>query len=261
MEPDQWRNALPPDVREVLQTGITLGPPTGSKQAIWSALASKLPAATAGAAAGGVTALTILKPLAVGLALGAVTAVGALEIRSAIAPPSSVSASALPPSAAPVEPRPRLPTPSAVPELASTQPAPSAIVKPAASPVSADGVALAVPSALIEERASSAAPSGVAAFPETKLGMPPEDATLRESRRLNQARSALQSGNARSALTQLDALAAEFPNGVLEQERDALRIEALLGLGDRKRARALAEQFISRYPRSPHAAAVGRALQ
>jgi len=261
MEPNQWRNALPPEVREVLHTGLTLGPPTGSKQAIWSALATKLPAATAAAAAGGVTALTILKPLAIGLAIGAVTAVGAIEIRSAIAPQSAVSASPSRPSAPPVQPRSTLVVPSAGPEPSATQAAPSPIVKPEASPVSTDGTTLAAPSALDKDSAPSDAPSGVAAFPEATRANSPEDATLLESRRVNQARAALQAGHARSALTQLDAVAAEFPNGVLGQERDALRIEALLGLGERQRARAIAEQFLSRYPHSPHAAAVARALR
>ena len=98
----------------------------------------------------------------------------------------------------------------------------------------------------------------MATFPDQAT--PEEDRTVRESRRLNQARAALQAGNARGALDQLDLIAADFPSGVLVQERDALRIEALLGLGERQRARELARQFLAAHPRSPHTAAVERAL-
>ena len=44
-----------------------------------------------------------------------------------------------------------------------------------------------------------------------------------------------------------------FPDGVFAQERDALAVEALLRAGDLDRARTRAEQFIERYPSSPHA--------
>jgi hypothetical protein len=47
---------------------------------------------------------------------------------------------------------------------------------------------------------------------------------------------------------------------VLGQERDALAIESFLVLGERAKARALATEFLARYPRSAHAAAVERAM-
>jgi len=40
---------------------------------------------------------------------------------------------------------------------------------------------------------------------------------------------------------------------VFTQERDALAVEALMRAGDMKGARARAEDFVGRYPSSPHA--------
>jgi outer membrane protein assembly factor BamD (BamD/ComL family) len=82
-----------------------------------------------------------------------------------------------------------------------------------------------------------------------------------ESRRVAEARAYLRSGDARGALSLLDALRRDFPRGVLAQERDALAIEAMLALGDRAKARAAATRFLAQYPASPHAATVKRALE
>jgi hypothetical protein len=43
----------------------------------------------------------------------------------------------------------------------------------------------------------------------------------------------------------------EFPEGVLVEEREGLDVLALIELGQAQRARAAAESFIARYPRSP----------
>ena len=61
-------------------------------------------------------------------------------------------------------------------------------------------------------------------------------------------------------LVVLNGLMREFPNGVLTQEREALTIEALLGSGERERARSLALEFLRLHPNSPLAASVRRAL-
>jgi hypothetical protein len=45
------------------------------------------------------------------------------------------------------------------------------------------------------------------------------------------------------------------------EEREALTIEALLGSGERERARSLAIVFLQRHPNSPLATSVRRALQ
>jgi outer membrane protein assembly factor BamD (BamD/ComL family) len=72
-----------------------------------------------------------------------------------------------------------------------------------------------------------------------------------ESRLLERARDALRGGDARAALTILDDARARFPNGVLDQERETLSIEAIAASGDRARAAARADAFERRYPNSP----------
>jgi hypothetical protein len=261
MEPRQWRNELPPELREVLHTGIAVNAPTGTKQAVWNAVSAKLAATSLGASAGGVTALTILKPLAIGLAVGAVTAVSVVEIRSATTPTRAPSAQVSPQSQSVAPSRVISPKPREISGPVTAELPPSRTPKAAITPSPADvapRVASAEPSVPISEMAPNGAPSGIAAFPDSSADEP--DATVLEGRRLNRARAALQAGDARAALTQLDAIAADFPNGVLGQERDALRTEALLGIGDRARARELAQRFLARYPQSPHAASVERAL-
>ena len=69
---------------------------------------------------------------------------------------------------------------------------------------------------------------------------------------LDQARVALSNGQSRHALTLLADHDARFPRGVLSSEATLLRVEALIGTGDTKGARALAERFIAANPGSPH---------
>jgi hypothetical protein len=83
---------------------------------------------------------------------------------------------------------------------------------------------------------------------------------LAESRRVAEARAMLRRGDARGALALLARTAAEFPNGVLVQEREALTIEALNAAGDSGAARTRAAEFLRRYPESPHAAAARAVL-
>jgi hypothetical protein len=67
---------------------------------------------------------------------------------------------------------------------------------------------------------------------------------------LDKARAALASDPA-AALEALDEHARSFPDGALLAEADLVRIEALLATGRRSDATALANSFLSRYPRSP----------
>jgi hypothetical protein len=70
---------------------------------------------------------------------------------------------------------------------------------------------------------------------------------------LDRARASLAAGQARSAVSALDRYQQAFPKGALQQEALRLRIEALVGLGDRPAARTLTARFESLYPNSPHA--------
>ncbi len=67
---------------------------------------------------------------------------------------------------------------------------------------------------------------------------------------LEPARSSIGRGDYAAALTALGQHRREFPNGQLSQEREALRVRALWGLGQKPAARAAADAFRKRYPRS-----------
>jgi hypothetical protein len=72
-----------------------------------------------------------------------------------------------------------------------------------------------------------------------------------ELRLLEPARSSLSRGDYAAALAALGQHRREFPDGQLSQEREALRVRALWGLGQKPAAMAAASAFRKRYPRSP----------
>jgi hypothetical protein len=72
-------------------------------------------------------------------------------------------------------------------------------------------------------------------------------------------RQKLLSGDPVEALRMLDRARAEFPNGALVQEREALAVRALVESGQKEAARKRGEAFLRAFPRSPYEAEV-RAL-
>ena len=88
-------------------------------------------------------------------------------------------------------------------------------------------------------RRSPAPPRRVApAAPAAEIGM------------LETARAAIERGAFAPALAALGEHARRFPTGHLAEEREALRIRALTGLGRRTEARRAAEAFRARFPHS-----------
>jgi hypothetical protein len=79
-----------------------------------------------------------------------------------------------------------------------------------------------------------------------------------ESALLTQARAELRRGDAAAAQKTLDQLRAQFPKGVLAQEREVLSIEVLAARGNPQAARNRAQAFIAAYPKSPHSAQLRR---
>jgi hypothetical protein len=67
---------------------------------------------------------------------------------------------------------------------------------------------------------------------------------------LDEARRALVEGDAARALARLDDHRRAFPSATLAEERDALRVEALVKAGQNDDARALAERFRTQWPDS-----------
>lgn len=130
--------------------------------------------------------------------------------------------------------------------------------------------ALSVPPASVETPSVSLSTLGRAAAraaPPESLTPPPApapraltrgDAARAELRLLQQARAAVLREDFAAALPPLAQHARRFRNGRLTEEREALRVKALAGLGrDREAARAAAN-FEERFPRSPLVSAVHR---
>ena len=67
---------------------------------------------------------------------------------------------------------------------------------------------------------------------------------------LEPARSSIGHGNYAAALAAIDQHRREFPNGQLSEEREALWVRAVWGVGQRPAALAAAKVFRRRYPRS-----------
>ena len=67
---------------------------------------------------------------------------------------------------------------------------------------------------------------------------------------LEPARSSIARGDYAAALAAIDQHRREFPRSQLSEEREALRIRALWGLGQRPSALSAAKSFRKRYPRS-----------
>ena len=85
------------------------------------------------------------------------------------------------------------------------------------------------------------------------------DRVLREARMIADARAALGSSPTK-ALALAQQAAREFPRGQLVEEREAIAIRALAGLGRTQAANTRAERFLARYGSGPHAEAVRRAI-
>jgi len=103
---------------------------------------------------------------------------------------------------------------------------------------------LAVPS--LPQAASPAAPLPRLADDGPRRGK----VTREELRLLSQARAAVAREDFAGALSPLAEHAREFPNGRLTEEREALHVKALVGLGRGDEARRAATSFAARFPRS-----------
>ena len=81
-------------------------------------------------------------------------------------------------------------------------------------------------------------------------GLSPADAARVELRLLRQARAAVARGDFTDALSPINEHTRRFKNGRLVEEREALRVKALGGLGRTEEARRAAIAFRARFPRS-----------
>jgi predicted Zn-dependent protease len=96
--------------------------------------------------------------------------------------------------------------------------------------------------------------------PSRKLEPRKLDLLKAESALLTEARARLRAGNPAGAQAALDRLQAQFPKGMLTQEREVLAIEVLDARGNAEGARRRAKAFVKQYPKSPHSAKLTRFL-
>jgi hypothetical protein len=94
------------------------------------------------------------------------------------------------------------------------------------------------------------APAAVRFAPEPA----PSSAVVAEVEALDHARAALAGGNPHQALALVASHDAAFPSGILGPEAVVLRVRALVALGDRAQASAVATRFLASHPNSAQAA-------
>ncbi len=138
--------------------------------------------------------------------------------------------------------RPESPEPG--PSVVGAQVQPTVLASAQAAP------ALVTASAVATDAPPSSSPAVVASVPAAPAVSGPD--LEREVARLREAHEALRDGKPAEAMNLLD----EEPSEVLVEERAAMRVFALCRMGKREEARAEAEQFLQRWPRSPQAGRV-----
>ena len=145
-------------------------------------------------------------------------------------------------------PRHEAPAPAVAPLREPPLPAPSPleVVEP---PVPVPAVVPAPENSPPPPKPSAASRSEVkrkpAPSPLSEAPAPGRDWTLLEAARASNA-----VGHYGDALSSVTEHARQYPDSQFEQERQALRIQALVGLGRRDEARALARSFEQRFPES-----------
>jgi hypothetical protein len=270
--------------RELLQSGREVRAPSALRKRVWLGIAAGAAGVgtTAGAAGVGATAAAAGGALPKGvaakvafsllsssaaktvMALAVVGAVAAGVVSFRLSPTAIRSATAV--RSAPLvtttvgeAPSDRMAAPQIVEPIAEPGGVPGAL-SPAARPRAADTTRSGSRPATLAPAAASAAPT------------PDEDRDSRPSERASESRApsrlreesaavlairkTLLSGNATEALHMLDRARADFPGGALGQEREALRVRALVESGQKDAARKRGEAFLRAFPRSPYAAEV-----
>ena len=220
--------------RELLGSVRHVGPPDDAKDRAWRAIAGQIAVVAAVGAASSSTAAAASKATVGTLASWALsTKLATVAVASGLALGSGYLVLRSTPEASPaVAPR------HVVPPVAHTTPA---------APKEAEVVA---PAPLEDAPVEDA--------PARRLEPRKLDLLKAESALLTEARAQLRSGNPAGAQASLERLQAQFPKGMLTQEREVLAIEVLYARGNVDGAKRRAKAFIARYPKSPHSAKLSR---
>lgn len=220
--------------RELLASVRDVAPPAHAKGEAWRAIAATVAAGSvvAGTSSAASAAATVKSGGAV-LAGSLATKVMWTVAAGSIAASSYYYAVR---SAAPEEKR--------APAAQVATPAPVVHAKPIALEATPEEPAPSVERAAPEPQARRAAPRVAKR----------RDPLTEESALLTRARAAVRAGDTAAAERMLQRITAEFPGGVLEQERQVLEIELLAARGKLAEAQARARRFAEAYPSSPHTA-------
>jgi len=219
--------------RELLDSVHRIGPPAGAKDIAWRNIAGQIAvvaavgavsSSTAAAASKASTGTLISWALSTKIAL---VAVGGLALGSGYL------------------------------ALRSPEPAPSTAARAVVAPVTRPAPAL---PAVVPEAVAPAPEAPAEDAPSHKLEPRRLDALKAESALLTDARAQLRGGNPAAAQASLDRLQAQFPKGMLTQEREVLGIEVLYARGNVEGAKRRAKAFVKAYPKSPHSAKLNRFL-
>jgi len=142
-------------------------------------------------------------------------------------------------------------------------PTPMAAVTPRPSVVAEATPPPSAPAPEPEARVAARPPASVASAPAIVRSAVPSDGQSFGAERLvlEAARTAVTRGNGSAALEAIARHERLFPRGKLAQERDGLRIQALLLVGRRAEAQARATQFKQQYPKSFLLPAIEQALE
>ena len=239
--------------RALLESAVSPGPTNAECDALWGALATRLPqavvvGAAAGTAGGALAKVATSKAIALGVlakSVLAIAVVGSVAAVGVTRPWKSLREGAPPVVASTRE----------VSQAAAPPPIARAPVTPADLPVAVDEAPSPPPPRAPAPRARSL-PSASAPSPSSPV--PPETTLQTESASLLRGRQLLRSGDCEGALTQLQESAARFPRGGLAQEREVLAVEALACVGRAPEAAARADAFLHDHPASAHAPKVRR---
>jgi hypothetical protein len=189
-----------------------------------------------------------------GLVAAGAMGAGLIAVMEYVAPSEEQPARAPRPPARSVRQEDPLPTPPAPPEEEALPPVPEA--PPAAAPPPAiTAPAWTKPAAPGRSKVKRAPPPPpVEAVPVETPPSPSEGHTNplleRDWSLLKLAQAASAQGRYAEALVAVTQHEQDFPSSQLKQEREALRIHALWGLGRREEARAQAKVFAQRFPDS-----------
>lgn len=159
------------------------------------------------------------KPLATGVVLLALGAVGGAALHAQLSPARVVYLGKLE----------TMPRASQAPALLSATAAPAVVVAVPSTTLTTSSSAQAAPSASVMTRAQSLA---------------------LERLLLEEARTALARGDGGSALSALDRHAQKFPRGALGEEREAMAVQALVATGRMPEAKSRAARFHKFFPQS-----------